>query len=110
MNQDHLPSPLNKEIFFKYKDSIYENSEVNVFINKKNDFAFLWPIIQFDYNSYKPRVEKIGLENHLQWLSNSKPGGNSELLKITSNIENNYKVNLEKINMTDSIIWVGKPC
>jgi len=286
MIQSHLPNPLNKEIFNKYLDGIFDNSEVNVYINDKNDFAFLWPIIEVNYNNYKSRAEKLGLkkysstqnfiedrynklksfiidsknvleigasnglflkrikqdnkgiecsscetdkltlserkkhsdfiyndlnevlksnnkydivcffhvfehikepsiflsqikklihkeslviievpslddplisiyknlsyksfyfqaqhpsiysrkslnrvmefnnfetlehiphqryglENHLEWLSNSKSGGNTEFLKITNNIENIYKLNLEKIKMTDSIIWVGKSC
>lgn len=68
-----------------------------------------------EFNNFKTLEniphQRYGLENHLQWLSNSKPaGGNKEFLDFTNNIENNYKVNLEKTKMTDSIIWVGKSC
>ena len=53
-----LPSPLNKEKFFLFKQGIWDNKETKVFINQKKDFTFLFPQPEIDYKKYKPRKKK----------------------------------------------------
>jgi len=52
--------------------------------------------------------QRYGLENHLQWLSNGKPGGNSEYYELTNTFEEGYLKKLEETGKTDTVIWVGR--
>ena len=53
--------------------------------------------------------QRYGLENHLQWMSNGCPGGNSDYEKLIHPIDDNYISILESSDKTDTVIWVGKP-
>jgi len=57
----NLPSPLNKEKFSLLKKGIWDNNKIDVFINKKKDFTFLFPQPEVNYEKYVPRKKKIGL-------------------------------------------------
>lgn len=51
--------------------------------------------------------QRYGLENHLGWLSNGKPGGDSRLAEIFGGIDAQYKAALEKSGQTDTIFIVA---
>ncbi len=53
--------------------------------------------------------QRYGLDNHLQWMSNGCPGGNSDYEKLIHPIADNYISILESSDKTDTVIWVGKP-
>ena len=65
-----------------------------------------------NYNGFKTIEiiphQRYGLENHLQWLSNGKPGGNPNFITLTESIECKYLTNIEKTKLTDSVIWIEK--
>ena len=52
--------------------------------------------------------QRYGLENHLQWLTDNKPGGNQVFRDMFARTNEQYLVDLECAGMTDSAIWVGK--
>ncbi len=52
--------------------------------------------------------QRYGLENHLNWLSCGKPGGDAGMKEIFGELEGVYVEKLEKSGKTDTVIWVGK--
>ena len=52
--------------------------------------------------------QRYGLENHLNWMINKRPGGNELFRKIFSKTNEDYISELEKYGKTDTVIWVGK--
>lgn len=52
--------------------------------------------------------QRYGLENHLSWFKNKKPGGDTELNALfKDNLE--YKSTLEHLKKTDTIFYIAKP-
>ncbi len=52
--------------------------------------------------------QRYGLENHLNWLTKAKPGGNEEFRQIFTNFEPDYMTALEKAGFTDAVIVIAK--
>ena len=52
--------------------------------------------------------QRYGLENHLNWLTQEKPGGNQQFRQMFNNCEANYMTALEKAGFTDSVIAIAK--
>jgi hypothetical protein len=52
--------------------------------------------------------QRYGLENHLNWLTQGRPGGNEIFRALFKGVENAYMASLEKSEKTDTIIWAGK--
>jgi len=52
--------------------------------------------------------QRYGVENHLQWLSNGKPGGNKIFEEMFCSIDKNYRAAFESKGKTDSIMVVAK--
>ncbi len=52
--------------------------------------------------------QRYGIENHLQWLTAQKPGGNNTFRDIFHRSQEQYIADLEHTRHTDSAIWVGK--
>ena len=52
--------------------------------------------------------QRYGIENHLSWLTNKKPGGNKKLSYLFQSTNENYIKDLEKSKSTDSSIIVLK--
>ena len=121
----NLPSPLNKEKFSLLKKGIWDNNKIDVFINKKKDFTFLFPQPEINYEKYVPRKKKIGLaackekiviqenqrryfkiHNHFSWLVKKIPGGDEELFNLFKKTNQNYIEDLEKSKNTDSVIMI----
>ena len=57
-----LPRPFDGEKFIRLRVGIYDDPEVEVYVNSSRDFAFLSPRTDTDYHQYKPRVEKLDLQ------------------------------------------------
>jgi len=52
--------------------------------------------------------QRYGLENHLNWLTKEKPGGNEQLRQIFTDCEADYMTALEKAGFTDTVIAIAK--
>jgi hypothetical protein len=52
--------------------------------------------------------QRYGLENHLNWLSRAKPGGNKQFQRIFEGLDSEYIAALEQYGKTDTVLWVGK--
>ena len=63
-DKSHLPKPICDEKFFQLRSGIYDDSDISVWINEKEDFAFLSPIPKFEYNEYQPRHKKLNLSDY----------------------------------------------
>ena len=51
--------------------------------------------------------QRYGLENHLNWLSQGRPGGNEVFQELFGELEVPYMAALERDGKTDTVIWVG---
>jgi ubiquinone/menaquinone biosynthesis C-methylase UbiE len=51
--------------------------------------------------------QRYGLENHLNWLSQGRPGGNEVFQELFGELEVAYIAALERHGKTDTVIWVG---
>lgn len=56
-----LPAPLCDEQFALFKHGIFDDPAVDVYVNGARDFAVLWPPPTVNYDTYQPRVQKLGL-------------------------------------------------
>lgn len=52
--------------------------------------------------------QRYGLENHFNWLTAGKPGGNDKFKDIFGELDGSYIEKLEKSGKTDTVICVGK--
>lgn len=52
--------------------------------------------------------QRYGIENHLQWLTAEKPGGNERFRDLFADIGDGYRSCLERAGMTDTIIVLAK--
>lgn len=52
--------------------------------------------------------QRYGLENHLNWLTQEKPGGNEQFRQIFTNCEADYMTALEKAGLTDAVVVIAK--
>jgi len=52
--------------------------------------------------------QRYGLENHLNWLSVGKPGGDERLRQIFAASEDEYRKALERSGCSDTVIVVGQ--
>lgn len=59
-----LPKPFINDSFELFKKGIYDNEDINVFINQQRDFAFLFPRPVVDYSYYTPRVKRLDLQEY----------------------------------------------
>ena len=51
--------------------------------------------------------QRYGLENHLSWLKNRRPGGDPGLAEVVDGLDKLYCENLENIGITDSVIVIA---
>ena len=65
-----------------------------------------------EYNGFRTveliSHQRYGLENHLNWLFQGRPGGNELLQELFKGLEADYIQTLEQHGKTDTVIWVGK--
>ena len=63
-----IPEPFINDEFELFQKGIYDDPQINVFINKERDFAFLNPLPELDYLYYLTRVSKLKLCNYKKKL------------------------------------------
>jgi 2-polyprenyl-3-methyl-5-hydroxy-6-metoxy-1,4-benzoquinol methylase len=51
--------------------------------------------------------QRYGLENHLSWLKNRRPGGDPDIADVVGGLDQQYRENLEKKGATDSVIIIA---
>jgi len=61
MEELDIPEPFKTGQFKLLQEGIYDNPQINVLINAKEDFAFISPRPVVDYRVYLPRVKKLSL-------------------------------------------------
>ncbi len=65
-----------------------------------------------EYNNFSAQhiisYQRYGLDNHLNWLINGKPGGNSTFFEVFLKSNKKYIQDLENCNITDTVIFIGK--
>jgi hypothetical protein len=52
--------------------------------------------------------QRYGMENHLQWLTAERPGGNHQFGDLFAGADVSYRLSLENAGMTDTIIVLAK--
>jgi 2-polyprenyl-3-methyl-5-hydroxy-6-metoxy-1,4-benzoquinol methylase len=85
MNNINIHQPFNQDQFDLFKKGIYDNPEIDVFMNEQEDFALLFPYTQVNYKNYAPRVSKLNLDNYKKGLTVYK----KRLNKLSKYINNN---------------------
>lgn len=64
------------------------------------------------HNNIQPvtiiNYQRYGLENHLNWIIKSEPGGNELYKAIFHKTDQKYITELEEYGKTDSVVFVGK--
>ncbi|MCP3851067.1 MAG: class I SAM-dependent methyltransferase [Gammaproteobacteria bacterium] len=87
----------------EFKDFIFQPMHPMVYNEKSLDYIFSKSGFKKEKVIYHQRY---GLENHLSWFKNKKPGGDKILSEIfKSNIE--YKSTLEQLKNTDTIFYIA---
>ncbi len=155
-----VPPPLDGESYRLLRTDTYDDSNVSVFVNERDDFAFLSSQSDIDYSSCESRSQKLGpknsiksmqaryeskacqafylrsqhayvyaggslsrglehsgfcvtdvipyqrygLENHLQWPTVGKPGGNECFRGIGEASDGAHRRALGDVDATDTVI------
>jgi len=60
----NIPNPFNTEQFELFQEGVYDNPQVDVYINTQRDFAYLCPTPLVYYKKFTPRVRKLNLEEY----------------------------------------------
>lgn len=55
------------------------------------------------------QYQRYGLENHLAWLTNGRPGGDFEKFGFLNTLEQEYRSALEQAGKTDTVIAICRP-
>lgn len=63
-----LPLPYRDATFRHRRHGIYDEAEVDVFVDEENEFAVLHPRPVLDYSHYVPRQQKLGLGSYKKTL------------------------------------------
>lgn len=93
-----------------YKSEVYHK----FYFQKQHPFNYSFTSLQrlMEYLDFQTleliSFQRYGLENHLNWLTQEKPGGSSVFKKIFECSNAQYIADLEQAEKTDSAIWVGK--
>ncbi len=100
-SNDPLITIFNSE---EFKDFVFQPMHPTVYNEKSLDFVF-------NKSGYKKDEvifhQRYGLDNHLSWFKNKKPGGDQFLKELFSSDEQ-YRKKLEDIEKTDTIFYVAK--
>jgi 2-polyprenyl-3-methyl-5-hydroxy-6-metoxy-1,4-benzoquinol methylase len=93
-----------------YKSEAYHS----FYFQKQHPFNYSFTSLQrlMEYLGFQTleliSFQRYGLENHLNWLTQEKPGGSSVFKEIFECSNAQYIADLEQAGKTDSAIWVGK--
>lgn len=75
-----LPRPLDGGSYRLLRRGVFDDPDVSVFVDAQETFAFLDPLPAFDYASYQPRSQRLGLVDYRKALR----VGEARLEKIRS--------------------------
>jgi len=64
MKELNIPEPFKMDQVELLQEGIYDDPQINVYINTQKDFAFLYPRPVVDYREYLPRANKFNLEKY----------------------------------------------
>ncbi len=87
----------------------------NFYFQKQHPFNYSHTSLQrfMEYLDFQTlemiSFQRYGLENHLTWLTQEKPGGDPVFKAIFERSNAEYIVDVEQTGQTDSVIWVGRP-
>jgi SAM-dependent methyltransferase len=91
--------------------SLYENPDYQAFyFQRQHPFVYSAGSLErvLDASGYAVRrripLQRYGLENHLQWLTKGKPGGNALFREVFAGSDDAYRAALEAAGTTDTII------
>ena len=87
----------------EYKDFVFQPMHPMVYNERSLDYVFS------QVNLHKKQViyyQRYGLDNHLAWLKNHKPGGDKLLEELFSS-DSEYKDTLTRIKKTDTIYYIA---
>ena len=88
----------------EFKDFVFQPMHPMVYNEKSLDYIFYKSGFEKEEVIYHQRY---GLENHLSWFKNKKPGGDPKIRKLFSSITQ-YKNKLENIKKTDTIFYIAR--
>lgn len=95
--------------------SLYENEAYSKFyFQSQHPYVYSPSSLQrlMEHNGFQTveliNYQRYGFENHLNWLSQGRPGGNDVFQALFSELEVDYIEALERHGKTDTVIWVGK--
>lgn len=60
----NIPEPFDRDTFSLLRTGIYDDPSISVYMNATEDFAYLDPLPEMDYASYRPRVESLALKDY----------------------------------------------
>lgn len=104
-----VPS-LSDPLLTLYKCSAYEE----FYFQRQHPYVYSAPSLARVLATSGFSIERIiphqryGLENHLQWLSAGKPGGNEGFRALFTSIDDAYRRRLQDTGATDTIIAIAK--
>ncbi len=88
----------------EFKDFVFQPMHPFVYNETSLDYVFE----KSGFKKYEVIYhQRYGLENHLSWFKNKKPGGDSELTELFSS-NNEYKDKLKSIKKTDTIFYIAQ--
>lgn len=95
--------------------SIYDcKSYSEFYFQEQHPFIYSEPSIKrlLEFNGFEDTeviyFQRYGLENHLNWLTENRPGGNETFQHLFHGLEDDYISTLEKNKKTDTVFWIGK--
>jgi|LQYC01.1.fsa_nt_gi ubiquinone/menaquinone biosynthesis C-methylase UbiE len=95
--------------------SLYSNQAYSKFyFQSQHPYVYSSSSLQrlMEHNGFQTieliNYQRYGLENHLNWLSHGRPGGNEAFQELFKEVEVAYVTALERYGSTDTVIWVGK--
>ena len=132
---EHLPNPV--ETLMKLKRKIISGGQILIEVPHANDFLLnavaceefkqftLWSqhLVLHTRESLRKTLKSVGLEdiqiervqryplsNHLNWLSNGKPGGHKSPISILDSdaLSKEYHNSLARIDATDTLLAIAK--
>jgi SAM-dependent methyltransferase len=91
--------------------TLYENADYQAFyFQRQHPFVYSAPSLErvLKHSGFVVRTsiphQRYGIENHLQWLSAGKPGGNARFRELFGTTDLAYRAALEAQGTTDTII------
>jgi SAM-dependent methyltransferase len=96
--------------------SIYETSSYSAFyFQRQHPFVYSGRSLSrvlaangFNVSEVRP-YQRYGLENHIAWLRDGRPGGDAVLASMFASVDGAYRAALEEKGKTDTVFAVARP-